>query len=177
MKYVYRLNEYIIKLEEIVLASAILAMAATLSINAIGRTFFNQGIISSEEIGQHLIVVVTFIGLSYCIKNGRHISMLVIFDFLPPKFKKVVALIITGVTALAMGILSYISIDYIFLAQESGKVTTSLRIPTFYIIAIVAVGFILATLEYVLLFIKNISNKDVYLELDKPYVAEIGGQK
>ncbi len=169
MKYLLKLNNIIVKIEQVVLACSIIAMAVILILNVLGRFLLHKGISSAEELGQDLIIFVTFIGLSYCATTGKHINMLAIFDLLPEKMRKADAFLISGVTAVTMGILTAIGFQYVGIMYQIGKVSINLHIPMYLIVLVVSVGFLFACLQYVLIFIQNIVHKEVYIGLTEAY--------
>ena len=75
MNAIYKANRIILRIEEVIIASAIIIMALTLIANVLGRMFFGKGVYAAEEIGQYCIYAVTFYGLSYAVTKGQHIHM------------------------------------------------------------------------------------------------------
>ncbi|MEG2483730.1 MAG: TRAP transporter small permease subunit [Lachnospiraceae bacterium] len=173
MKYLLKVNKIIVKLEQVILGGSIIAMATILILNVLGRLFFRVGITAAEELGQNLLVFVTFIGLSYCATTGKHINMLALFDIMPSKMKKATALLISGVTSCTMLTLAAIAFQYALLVKEIGKVTVTLQIPVYLIILVVFFGFLFAGIQYLLVFIENIKKKEIYLGLDSSYSLEV----
>lgn len=169
MKYLLKLNNFIVRVEQVILAGSIIAMALILILNVLGRFILNEGIASAEELGQDLIIFVTFIGLSYCATTGKHINMLAIFDIMPGKMRKITAFLISGVTAATMGVLTVIGFQYVGIMHQIGKVSVNLHIPMYLIILVVTLGFLFACFQYVLIFIQNIIHKEIYLGLEAPY--------
>ena len=169
MKYLLKLNRVIVRIEQVILAGSIIAMSVILVLNVIGRFAFHKGIASAEELGTDLIVFVTFIGLSYCATTGKHINMLAIFDMLPAKMQKGTALLISGVTAATMGVLTVIGFQYVSIMQQIGKVSVNLHIPTWIIILIVTMGFLFACVQYALVFLQNLTHKEIYIGLEESY--------
>ena len=172
MKIVNRINGVIVKLEEAVLTASVIIMSLTLIGNVLGRLFFNKGIYAAEEIGQYCIYAITFIGLSYAVTTGKHINMLGLFDMAPKRFQKLDALLISAVTGITMGVLTVISFRYVASLKAMGKISINLKIPTYLVVAVISCGFLFATLQYILVFIKNLTSKDVYLGLTEVYVPE-----
>lgn len=172
MKIVNKINGVIVKAEEVVLAASVIIMAATLIANVLGRLFFNKGVYAAEEIGQYCIYAITFIGLSYAVTTGKHINMLGLFDIAPKKFQKIDALLISAVTGITMGVLTVISFRYVKTLKLLGKISINLKIPTYIVVAVISLGFLFATLQYILVFIKNLTSKDVYLGLNEVYVPD-----
>jgi len=169
MKYLLKLNHIIVRTEQIILAGSIIAMSLILILNVLGRFILHKGIASAEELGTDLIIFVTFIGLSYCATTGKHINMLAIFDILPATMQKGTALLISGVTAATMGVLTVIGFQYVGIMQQIGKVSINLHIPTWIIILIVTLGFLFACIQYALVFIQNLTHREIYIGLEEAY--------
>ena len=66
--------------EEFILSGGILVIAALTIANVFCRTFFGFSLAFAEEVSQFLIVLITFVGLSYGASQGRHIRMTAIYD-------------------------------------------------------------------------------------------------
>ena len=172
MKVINRINRVIVRVEEWILAFSVLVMALTLIANVVGRFAFGKGVYAAEEIGQYCIYAITFIGLSYAVTTGKHINMLGLFDMMPKQIQKADALLISAVTGVTMGVLTVISFQYVSTLQMMGKVSINLHVPTWIAVAVIGCGFLFACLQYVLVFIKNLQEKDIYLGLDAPYVPD-----
>lgn len=160
MKNVFK---FITKFEEFILSYSILLMAFILIGSVLSRTLLNSSWTFAEEVGQSLTIIVTFMGVGYCAKKASHITMSAIFDLLNPKFKKLFMLVISSVSALMMLYIAFISYQYTIKVMELGRVTPSLRIPMYLIIAVVPVGFVLGAVEYARTFILNVTRKQLYL--------------
>lgn len=141
-------------------------MAFILIGSVLSRTFLNSSWTFAEEVGQSLTIIVTFMGVGYCAKKANHITMSAVFDLLNPKFKKIFMIIISGVSTIMMLYIAYISFQYTMKVLELGRVTPSLRIPMYLIIAIVPIGFILGAIEYARTFILNVTRKQLYLSTE-----------
>lgn len=172
MKIVCKINKIIVRLEEVLIAAAVLIMSFMLVFNVVGRAF-GKGINATEEIGLYCIYIITFIGLSYAITKGKHINMLGLFDFMPHKIQKVDALIISAVTAATMGVLTYISYVYVVSLIMIGRVSINLQVPQYIVVLVISFGFLFACLQYILVFIRNLTSKEIYLGLEEPYVPDI----
>jgi TRAP-type C4-dicarboxylate transport system permease small subunit len=109
------------------------------------------------------IVIVTFAGLSYAARNGRHIRMSAIYDALPTKIRKVFMILISLITSIFMFILAKYSYGYIVEVYESGRILPAIGIPVFYVYLWVPIGFTVTGLQYFFTVIKNIREDDVFL--------------
>lgn len=151
------------RFEEIMLAIGVIAMAIVTIASVVTRFVFNDALTVTDELNMIFIIIVTFAGLSYAARNGRHIRMSAIYDALPPKTRKILMIFISSVTAFFMYLLAYYSYYYIVEVYESGRVLPALGIPVFYIYLWVPMGFIVTALQYSFTVIKNIREKDVFL--------------
>lgn len=151
------------KLEAVILASGVLLMALNTCINVIARFGFGKGLFFSGEINRILIIMITFAGLGYAARHGRHIRMSAIYDTLPHMGRKVLMIIIALVTSAVMFFLCYWSYDYIATLYSRGRVLPALGIPIWTIYVWVPLGFAITGIQYFLTAIRNLTARDVYL--------------
>jgi TRAP-type C4-dicarboxylate transport system permease small subunit len=151
------------KLEAIMLSFSVIAMAVNTITGVISRFVFNDAIVSTDELNMIFIVFVTFSGLSYAARNGRHIRMSAIYDMFDIKRRKIFIIIISFITSIFMFLLSYYSAVYIMDLYNSGRILPALDIPVFYIYLWVPLGFLITALQYSFTVLKNFREKDVYL--------------
>ena len=151
------------RIESVLLAVGVLLMAANTIANVIGRFVFQSSIFFSGELNRILIILITFAGISYAARQGRHIRMSAIFDALPPRPRKVLMVVIALVTAIFMLGLAWYSLQYILTQASRGRVLPSLQIPVWIILVWVPIGFFMTGLQYLLTAIKNLIEKDIFL--------------
>jgi len=157
------IDSTISRVESVLLAAGVLLMAFNTIANVVGRFVFQYSLFFSEELNRILIILITFAGISYAARQGRHIRMSAIYDALPPPARKGFMVLIAAVTAITMFALCYFSIGYITKVAVSGRVLPSLQLPVYWIFLWVPVGFFMTGLQYALTAIKNIVSKDIYL--------------
>lgn len=157
------IDSLISRIESFALAAGVLLMAANTVANVVGRFVFQHSIFFSGELNRIIIILITFAGVSYAARHGRHIRMSAIYDHLPFMGRKILMVIIAAITAVAMFALCYFSVRYIGKVQTSGRVLPSLQIPIWWIFVWVPAGFFLTGVQYALTAIKNVIEKDVYL--------------
>lgn len=160
-------DKYISKIEEGILSSSIILMAIILIGSVISRSLFNKSWTFSEEVGQALVIIVTFIGIGYGARKARHISMSAVFDLLSEKYKKIFMYVISSFTSIAMFYISFLGFQYVQRVRDLGRVTPALRIPMYLIFLAVPIGFFLGGIEYARTFIINIKKKEVYISSEK----------
>ncbi len=157
------IDNLIARIEAVMLAVGVLLMAANTVSNVVGRFIFQNSLFFSEELNRILIILITFAGISYAARQGRHIRMSAIYDALPPTARKVLMIVISLVTAVFMLGLCYYSITYILTQAGRGRVLPSLQIPVWITLVWVPVGFFMTGLQYLLTAVKNVLSKDIYL--------------
>lgn len=157
------IDEQISRLEGIMLAVGVIAMTINTIAAVISRFVFNSAITCTDELNMIFIVVVTYAGLSYAARNGRHIRMSAIYDAMPLRMRKALMVLMASVTSAFMFFLSFYSYYYIVEVYESGRILPALGLPVFYIYLWVPVGFIVTGLQYAFTVVKNLTEEDVYL--------------
>lgn len=157
------IDEAISKVEAVMLAVGVLLMAANTCINVIMRFVFGEGMFFSGEINRVLIILITFAGIGYAARHGRHIRMSAIYDVLPVMGRKIVMVIISLFTSLVMFFLVYYSVEYIWEVYSAGRILPALGFPIWWIYIWVPVGLAITGIQYFLTAIKNMTSEDVYL--------------
>ncbi len=145
------------------LAAGVLLMAFNTVANVVGRFVFQYSLFFTEELNRILIILVTFAGISYAARQGRHIRMSAIYDALSPSRRKTLMIAIAVITAFSMFALCYFSIGYISKVASSGRLLPALQIPVFWIFLWVPIGFFMTGLQYALTAVKNFTEQDIYL--------------
>ncbi|MHA7849366.1 TRAP transporter small permease [Roseovarius sp.] len=157
------IDNTIARIEAVLLAVGVLLMAANTIANVVGRFIFQNSLFFSEELNRILIIMITFAGISYAARHGRHIRMSAIYDAMPPRLRKVMMIVITLVTAVFMFGLCWYAFNYIMTQAGRGRVLPSLQIPVWITLVWVPVGFFMTGMQYLLTAIKNILEKDIFL--------------
>jgi TRAP-type C4-dicarboxylate transport system permease small subunit len=157
------IDERIAKLEAFILALGVLLMALNTCVNVIARFGFGKGLFFSGEINRILIIMITFAGIGYAARHGRHIRMSAIYDAIPFKGRKVLMIIMALFTSAVMFFLCYFSVRYIDTVYDRGRILPALQIPIWTIYVWVPIGFFVTGVQYLLTAVKNATSPDVYL--------------
>ncbi len=157
------IDTWISRVESVLLAMGVILMAVNTIANVLSRFLLGESLHFSEEVNRILIVLVTFAGIGYAARHGRHIRMSAIYDAVPTGGRRWMMIIISLFTALVMFVLCYYSIGYITTIYGRGRVLPSLNIPVWIIYIWVPVGFAITGIQYLLTAIKNMTSRDVYL--------------
>lgn len=181
LSFFQHINRYIGLLVNAVEVSILVFCVASLGIllitNVFARTFF-QSIYFAEEVSKFLVMLTTFTGVSYAVRKARHIRMGAFLDFMPEKMEKVFIIIISLVSAIVMGIMTWFSYKYLINAMDMGHMTPALRVPKWTFYVIIPIGFGLACIQYIRTIIKNFTEKEPWQSPDQQSEYEdeqIGG--
>ncbi|MEX2670814.1 MAG: TRAP transporter small permease [Phycisphaeraceae bacterium] len=154
-----QLFKVIHKIEEWLLAWAMIAMAVLTILNVIARVTFNYSLAFAEELTGFLIIIVCFVGLSYAASEGRHIRMTAFYDMLPVKPRRALMIVIAAVTSLLMFYLAYWSVGYISVVRELDSVSPTLRVPLYIVYLSAPLGLVLAGIQYALTVVRNLRER------------------
>ncbi|MFT6339788.1 MAG: TRAP-type C4-dicarboxylate transport system permease small subunit [Alcanivorax sp.] len=157
------LDNGIAKVEAVILAAGVLLMAINTVANVVGRFVLGESLHFSEELNRILIVMITFAGLGYAARHGRHIRMSAIYDVFPTTVRRWMMILISFVTSAIMFFLCWYSVSYIYSVYSSGRVLPTLGFPIYLIYLWVPVGLTVTGIQYFMAGIKNIFSRDVYL--------------
>jgi len=135
------IDEWLAKTEAFMLAVGVILMAVNTCANVIARFVFGEGMFWSGEVNRILIILITFAGIGYAARHGRHIRMSAIYDAIPPKARKVLMIFIALVTSVFMFFLCYHSYGFIETTQSRGRILPALGFPIWWIYIWVPVGF------------------------------------
>jgi C4-dicarboxylate transporter DctQ subunit len=181
LNFLQRLNRYLGTLVNAVEVSILVFCVASLGIllitNVFARTFF-QSIYFAEEVSKFLVMLTTFTGVSYAVRKARHIRMGAFLDAMPEKMEKMFIIIISIVSAVVMGIMTWFSYKYLMNAMDMGHMTPALRVPKWTFYVIIPIGFGLACIQYIRTVIKNFTEKEAWQSPDQQSEyedEEIGG--
>jgi len=154
------LNKKIRKFEEFIISYGIIIMSIVLVANVFSRVILNSSIQAAEEIGQILIVTVTFLGVSYAARMGKHITMSALIDSIPRRFKKPYIYFTSAVSTVLLWWLGYLGTLYVNRIMGSGRITPSLQFPMWILYIFVPIGFFLASVQYLVTILMNIKDKE-----------------
>ncbi|WP_247744351.1 TRAP transporter small permease [Ruegeria sp. R14_0] len=160
------LDNGIAALERVIMAIGVILMAVNTIANVISRFLFNHSIIFAEELNSIFILLVTFAGLGYAARHGRHIRMSAISDAMPQRVRKILMIVITGVTSILLLLLAWYAVQYIVSIQSKGRVYPALGFPVYLSFLWVPVGLLVSGIQYALTCVQNLKEPEIYLSTD-----------
>jgi TRAP-type C4-dicarboxylate transport system permease small subunit len=149
-------------IEKWIITVSILGMALLMSTHVVSSLIFNAGISGTYEVTEMLIVIITFVGVSYAARHARHISMSAIYEQLTGRLRKGLLIIICIGTAALMFYFAYKSLGYVTTMQSRGRTSSALHIPMWIVYTSLPIGFTLAGVQYVLTAVRNMISPDIY---------------
>lgn len=158
-----RLFQWIQKIEAFLLAWSIIVIAALSIGNVFCRAVLGFSVSFTGELSQFLIIIVTFVGLSYAASRGRHIRMTAFYDQLNRRWRKILMVTISGLTALLMLLLTWYAFEYIATVRFLETVSPVLQVPLYLVYLFVPLGLLLTAIQYGLTVWRNLTSPDVYI--------------
>ena len=83
-----KLNDALSKLEEWLLLCGLGAMFIVLLVQVISRYLFNYSLIWSEVFARYMYLWIVFLGISFGVRNKKHIRVSILYDHYPRSFQK-----------------------------------------------------------------------------------------
>lgn len=150
-------------IERALLAVGVLGMTGVSVGNVLMRNLFDASLVFADEINQILIILITFAGIGYAARQGRHIRMTALYDQFGRRARKLLMVTITLLTAALLFVLAWYSLQYVVHVERTNAVTPALRIPVYLSYAVAPIGLVLGGLQYLLAAARNLLERDVYI--------------
>ncbi|SEO80896.1 TRAP transporter small permease [Aquisalimonas asiatica] len=154
-----RTLEYI---EVTIVAGSIILMALIMVTHVLGRMMFRIGVPGRTEVTELLIVLITFVGVSYAVRRARHISMSAIYDTLRGPARKTMIVLISVGTGALLFYMAWEAAGYVETTYNRGRSTSALNIPLWMIYISMPIGFTLAGIQYWLTAFRNLTSPEFY---------------
>lgn len=149
-------------IERAALAVGVLGMTFISVANVLMRNLADQGLVFANEINMALIILVTFLGVGYAARQGRHIRMTALYDQFGRRVRKVLMVVMALTTSALLFVLAFQATRYAVNTWQIGSVTPALRIPLGLIYTAAPIGLALGGVQYLLTALRNIFEHDVY---------------
>jgi len=138
---------FISRLEEIIIAISILFATILILVNVALR-LMGSGITWSEELIRYLLILVTFIGMSVCARDGEHVSIEFIPQMLKGKANTILMVVINSVSLIFSIMLTWYSFQLFQFSWKTGQLSPGLGLPIFLIYAVTPLSGLLVTIRY-----------------------------
>jgi len=136
--------KYVNTAEKAFLAACMLFTTLLLFTNVIMRYFFKSAIFWAEEMLRYLIVWITFIGASTCVKEDSHISIDVLYNILGPEKKRYLKIFINIAGLIFGAAMVFISGNFVMQVRDTAQVSATIgNVPMYIIYMCFPIGFVL----------------------------------
>jgi C4-dicarboxylate transporter, DctQ subunit len=159
MKVIKWLDEHF---EEAILIVFLVGISVVELLQVICRNVdFIPSLTWAEELCRFLWIGTVFLSLPFCTRTETALRVTALIDILPWKLRNIVNVIVDVFTAAIMGVLSYYSVIVFNRIVASGELSPAMLMPMWILYAIVVVGFVLATLRSIQMFVIHIKTINV----------------
>lgn len=115
----------------------------------------------AEEMCRFLWIATVFLSLPYTIRTETMLRVTALIDILPWKLRNIMNIIVDVVTFAMMAVLSYYSFIVLQRILASGELSPAMMFPMWILYALVLIGFVLAALRSVQMFIIHIKHINI----------------
>jgi TRAP-type C4-dicarboxylate transport system permease small subunit len=140
----------LVKINQIVLGLMVFVMFLLVFTNVITRYIFSYSINWAEELSRYLMVWTAFLGAGLAMREGQHVAIEILHEYLPKSFRKYfkafIGLLIIGF----LGILAYLGFQYALVSMEQNSAVLRWSMGMIYMA--VPIGAILFIIHLVLVF-------------------------
>ena len=157
MKIINSINNILAKIETVILILILLTMISLAFLQVILRNFFSTSIFWGDTLLRHLVLWVAFIGASLATKEKRHINIDALSRLLSKTTKRITAILVDLFSASVCFFLMRAAITFIKSEKEAAS-TLFTEIPIWIFQIIIAIGFGLMMLRFVIHALENIIN-------------------
>lgn len=162
-KFFSACNKGLSQAETISIAIALLIATFMITINVIYRVFFDKAFSWSDELVRYLIIYVTLIGCSGCVRRKEHIAIDIVAAFIKnKKVLRVMAVAVSLICAVFSGIITVYGVQLVLKVIRFPQMTAGLRIPQYIPYLMVPIGFLLMTLRYTQEFVGHLIGVDFF---------------
>jgi TRAP-type C4-dicarboxylate transport system permease small subunit len=148
MNRLRKINNYIARIEEVLLLVIVLLMVLLSFTQVVLRNLFDHGIIWGDIFLRNLVLWVGFIGASLASKEERHINIDVFSRALKGRSKKAVQAAVQLFAAIISAILTNAAFNFVW-QERSFNTILFADIPAWYFQSIIPLGFAMMSVRFV----------------------------
>ena len=137
------------KIEDFFCASALLLTAVLLFVNVVLRYVFSASTSWAEELIRYLMIWITFIGGSVCVRKGAHIRMDFLLTLIPKAAHRWVNRLVFLVAAFFCAALFWYSFQLVLFTVELEQTSPAMKLPMWIPYLAMPLGSALMALRFV----------------------------
>lgn len=152
MKIVEKINAIFdgtINILALLAAIALVTILLLVGADVAMRYFFNNPMEHVKEITEHLLLLITFLGAAWALKIEAHVKVDLVLNRLIPEVQALINVITSIIGAIVCLALTWygvqVTLDYF---QRGIFYATTLRLPLAPMIAIISLGFLLLSIQF-----------------------------
>lgn len=133
-------------------------LVVTMAVEVIRREVFSYSSVWGEEIVRYSFIYLAWIAAAAAVRERGHIRIDVLFHYVPQRIKALLY-IFGDLAMLFVAVLAfYWSLETVHVSVKYGSVTDGLRLPKFWFLLAVPIGFALVLLRLVQSIIRDVRN-------------------
>lgn len=161
------LNGILNKFEEIFISIALLAVTALLFANVVTRYGFGFSIVWAEELTRYVLVWITLVGGSYCVREHAHVGIDALLMRFPISSRWKVELFVILLCLIYCGGLVLIGWTLLQSVIRSGQISPTMMIPMAWAYAAIPTGGLLMGIRYIQVAVGYLREKEHYMQKDR----------
>jgi TRAP-type C4-dicarboxylate transport system permease small subunit len=151
-----RTDEVIDRVEQALITILLSLMIAIAFLQIVLRDIFATGITWADPFVRNLVLWVGFVGAAIATREGKHITIDVLPQWVPQQVKAIIGIIIQFFAAFICGLLTFASVKFVRNESLMGSITF-LGIPAWIPQLILPITFGIIALRFCLLALKDLS--------------------
>ena len=124
----------------VVSTGLLLVMLMLGTADVLGRYLFNNPISGTTEIFEILLPGVVLLGWAYVQRDKSHITVDIIYERFPPRFKAIVALCITTLAMVIAALIVWQGLGEVVLNYQMGRMIRNIHVPIYLPQLLVPIG-------------------------------------
>lgn len=157
-----KIDDSIRKGETTIVAFFIITVTVLIFTNVVLRYVFKNSWTWAEELTRYIIIWMTFIGASLCVRDNVHVTMDILINRISKRFKKPLLYVIYIGSAFISLYLTYIGWALTMKIKSTGQVSSAMDfLPMWLVYLCVPVGGILMAKNFIHLAILNFKSEDI----------------
>ena len=143
----YRFDNFISRLEQILITVLLSAMILTAFLQIVLRNFFSTGLAWGDPLVRYLVIWVGFIGAALATKEGKHITIEIVSHWLSGQANRYIQSASQLFSAIVSGLLTWAALKFVRVEALMGG-TAIFDLPVWVPQVIIPVAFGIMTLRF-----------------------------
>lgn len=155
VKYLASFN----RLEEIIASLCMATLVIVVGLQVFNRYALNSSLVWTGELSRYLFIWAVFIGCAYATREGRHLSVTILYNLAPKWLKKTLLLVDDAITIVFCGFCVVWGGKMVQFLSQTGQEAPALEIPIYWVYLALPVGMLLMGMRVVRNAVQLIKNK------------------